>query len=167
MVCSRISASSVVTAAVLATVLAAPSQPAADSSANAAQAPVYELPQPPLVYLSPFPMVRLVGRITRTGSRIKLLRVNSPTGSLVTVRCRGGRRLRCPFGSRVKLSPLSRVVRFRQIERPLRAGALIEVLVRDTDKIGKYTSFKIRKRKAPRRTDSCVLPGADKPATCP
>jgi len=153
--------------AVIASVLAAPSQPAANAPANTAQAPQYELPPPPLTYLTPFPIVRLTGRITTTGAHIRLLRIRSPAGSLITVRCRGGRRLRCPFRSRIKLSPLSRVVRFRQIERRLRAGALIEVLVRDTAKIGKYTSFKIRKRKAPRRTDSCVLPGADNPTECP
>jgi hypothetical protein len=33
--------------------------------------------------------------------------------------------------------------------------------------VGKYTQFKIRRKKAPLRADSCVMPGSIKAAACP
>ena len=150
--------------------------------ATAPQIPEYELPLPLLggsggatqrspsaspAYLNPFPVVRLAGRITHTGVRITLLRVRSPRGSDVTVRCRGGRSRGCPFKSKTRTSPASRLVRFRRLERSLRPRIVLEVFVRRGDTIGKYTSFKIRRGKSPKRQDSCVMPGAEKPSECP
>lgn len=138
----------------------------AANGAHAAQNPEYQVPE--LQYLAPFPVVRLAGRTTRTGSRITLLRVRSPRGSTATVRCSGGRRLGCPFSSRTRTSPASRVLRFRGLERPLKAGVRLNIFVRRGDAIGKHTRFTIRKRKPPSRVDGCILPGDPfEPAECP
>jgi hypothetical protein len=139
--------------------------------AEAAQNPQYPLPaqpQPELRYLTPSPIVRLAGMLTRTSARITLLRVRSPRGSRVTVRCRGGRRLGCPWSRRTRRSPRSRVLRFRRLERRLKAGVRLHIFVLRGQTIGKHTRFTIRKRKAPSRRDDCTLPDRPfKPVACP
>ena len=42
----------------------------------------------------------------------------------------------------------------------------LEVFVTKPGMIGKYTRFKIRKAKAPTRTDRCLMPGSNKPVRC-
>src|SRR5262249_13091395 len=44
--------------------------------------------------LSPFPIVRISGKVGRHGARIKRLTVNAPYGATITVRCHGRG---CPF----------------------------------------------------------------------
>jgi hypothetical protein len=123
--------------------------------------------------LSPFPIVRISGRVTRKGTRLRLFSVDSPYGVLVTVRCRGGS---CPFrySARSTLAPAkpqakaTRLVRIRKIERRLlRPGVVLRVFVTKDGKVGKYTALKIRKRRPPTRTDACVMPGSMKPVRCP
>ncbi len=119
---------------------------------------------PPLLrlqLLSPFPVVRIAGRTTRRGVRIKLLSIDAPPGSTVQVRCRGRS---CPFTSSVRTA---KFVRVRRLERKLRAGVTVRVYVSSTTAIGKYTVFKIRKRQSPLRSDACLMPGSLRPAVCP
>jgi PKD domain-containing protein len=112
-------------------------------------------------FLNPFPVVRLVGRTTRTGILIRRLTVQAPSGSRVKVRCRGRG---CPRRSQVLASD---VLRFRRFERRLRARAVLEVFVTNPNAIGKYTRFKVRKGKAPRRRDLCIPIGGGTPLPCP
>lgn len=113
--------------------------------------------------LSPFPIVRLAGFLTTTGARIRLLTVRTPRGSRVTLHCRGKS---CPF-RRTSRVAAGRPVRVRSLERFLRAGTVIEVLVSGTGRIGKYTRFVIRAGLAPRRTDLCLWPGGSRGRACP
>ena len=46
--------------------------------------------------MSPFPVVRIAGRVSRRGARIRRLSVNAPPGSSVKIRCIGRG---CPFKS--------------------------------------------------------------------
>jgi hypothetical protein len=132
---------------------------------RAAQNPQYQVPLP---YLTPIPVVRLSGRLTRTGARITLLRVSAPRSASVTVRCAGGRRKGCAFRSKTKTSPRSRTVRFREIERRLKAGVRLRIYVTKGNTVGKYASFVIRKKRFPRRVDSCLFPGDPfEPRSCP
>ena len=112
--------------------------------------------------LDPFPVVRIRGRITRTGARISLLTVRAPLGARVSVRCRGSA---CPM-RRLARSARARAVRVRPFERELRAGTVVEVSVTQPGLIGKYTRFRIRRRGAPARTDLCLLPDRRRPAAC-
>jgi large repetitive protein len=121
--------------------------------------------------LSPFPLVRMAGRIGSRGTRLRLLSVDAPKGSTITVRCRGRS---CPFSkstraaSTGKLVSAARQVRIRKLEkRLLRPGVLIKVYVTKAGAIGKYTSIKIRKGKPPKRSDRCLMPGDTKPVQCP
>ena len=120
--------------------------------------------------LSPFPVVRIAGRITKRGTRVRLLRVSAPAGTQVSVRCTGRS---CPFNQRVRTIPtgarsLAAVsVRVRRLERLLRPGVRVRVYVTKRGSFGKYTRFRFRAGKAPARTDSCLSPGSLAPAECP
>jgi hypothetical protein len=48
-----------------------------------------------------------------------------------------------------------------------RAGAVIEVFITRKGAIGKSTSFKIRRMKAPKRLDRCTAPGKARVRRCP
>ena len=118
---------------------------------------------PFLKLMSPFPIVRLAGEVVRDGARIRTLSVRAPSGARVMVRCRGGG---CPAKRLQK--PVARgPVRFRSLERFLPAGSVLEVLVRRGDQIGKYTNFRIRRGRVPRRTDGCLPPNSMRGVKCP
>ena len=115
--------------------------------------------------LSPFPVVRFVGRLTRTGARIRSLTVSAPAGASIVIRCN---KPTCPLR---RLSTIAqrtgRPIRFRRFERRLRAGVVLSVSVTREGSIGKYTRFAIRRRRAPLRRDRCLAPGARRPTACP
>ena len=117
----------------------------------------------PLQLMSPFPVVRIVGRLTDRGARIRLLAVRAPVSASIFVRClrRGcrGRSLRQGRGFR-------RAVRFKRFERSLRAGTIIEVRVGRRDAIGKFTRFRIRRGRRPARADLCLSPGESRGTPC-
>jgi hypothetical protein len=127
---------------------------------------------PQLRLMSPFPVVRITGKVNRKGARIKRLTVRAPYGATVRVRCRGKG---CPFRrtSRTlaavgKAKTPAKTVRIKRLEhRLLRGGASVKVFVSRQGELGKYTRFLIRKSKPPRRTDLCLEPGATEPSECP
>jgi hypothetical protein len=127
-------------------------------------------PKPRL--MSPFPVVRITGKVTRKGARIKRLTVRAPYGSTVAVRCRGRS---CPFRRSNRTLKLTgsakapaKTIRVRKLERRLlRDGSSIKVLVSKPGEIGKYTRFRIRGGKPPVRSDLCLLPGSTVPKECP
>lgn len=128
-------------------------------------APTRRVPQ----LLSPFPLVRISGTLTRAGARIRLLTVRAAPGTLVrvTVRpgCRSARRCRALRAS----ATVGRrgVVGFRALEHAYRSGTVIVVRVWRADRIGKYTRFTIVRGKAPRRVDQCLVPAATSGSRCP
>jgi hypothetical protein len=114
-------------------------------------------------YLQPFPIVRVRGYAVRGGMRITLLSIRGPRTARVSATCRGAG---CPGG--VQIGPLALPARVRGLERFLRTGTFVALRVTaGTAAIGKYTSFRIRERGAPRRLDRCLLPGRWAPARCP
>ena len=122
--------------------------------------------------MTPFPVIRIIGKVLRKGARIKRLTVRAPYGSTVSVRCRGHS---CPFRrSNRKVTSTgsakapSKTIRVRRLEhRLLRDGASIKVLVSRSGEIGKYTRFRIRGGKPPVRSDLCLMPGSTVPKECP
>jgi hypothetical protein len=131
----------------------------------AAGSPLYVLPRasrPPL--LSPFPVVRLAGRLIETGAQIKLLAVRAPVCSRVTIRCRGRG---CPFHRTTRLKGRA-PMRVRALRgRTLHAGVRLEVLIRKRDRIGKYTRFRVMRDRPPLRVDRCLRFGAASGSPCP
>jgi PKD repeat protein len=114
--------------------------------------------------MSPFPVVAIAGRLTSKGARVSRLSVKGPPGAAVLVRCRGRG---CPAGvARAKVGS-SGTVRLKRFQRSLRAGVVLEILVTKPGVVGKYTRFRIRRRRPPLRTDACVQPGATRASACP
>jgi hypothetical protein len=128
-------------------------------------------PAPPT--LKPFPVVRLLGTISRRGTRVRRLSIYAPAGASVDVRCRGRG---CPFRARTRSASLAaasplhalRVVRVRRFRhRLLRAGVVLKVIVSKPGTIGKYTRFRIQRGRPPLRQDRCVMPSSTVPVRCP
>jgi PKD repeat protein len=135
---------------------------AAPPAAGSPTPPPGGLPAGTLRPISPFPIVRLSGVITQRGATIGQLAVRAPKGARILVRC--GQR--CPVKRVEKTSPGGRV-RFGAMERTLQAGTVLQVFVRQGGRIGKYTSFSIRRNRPPKRSDGCLWPGKRKMAACP
>jgi PKD repeat protein len=120
--------------------------------------------------LSPFPVVRIAGRVTSAGTRVRLLRVTAPVGAKVSVRCSG---LGCPFKKQVRgvesraRSLRSVGVRIRSLERLLFPGVRVRLYITKGGAIGKYSKFRFRVANPPVRTDSCLMPGSWSPTECP
>jgi hypothetical protein len=126
-----------------------------------------------LKLLSPFPVVRIIGVVTRAGIRVRLLAVNAPAGARISIRCRFRG---CPFRRSSRLiagtargrGHVSRLIRFGRFKgRLLRPGTLVQVYVTKPGRIGKYTRLRVRTAKPPARADRCLLPGTRRPVPCP
>jgi PKD domain len=113
--------------------------------------------------LSPFPIVRLVGSVTEVGTEIHLLSVRAPKGAQVLVRCLGRG---CPIRHAKKVVSRGPVA-FGALKRLMPAGVVLEVLVYRGESIGKYSRFKLRRNRRPRRADGCLWPGTTQMAPCP
>lgn len=109
--------------------------------------------QPPKV-LSPFPVVRLAGKILRRGVRVRLLTVQAPSGSKIAIACHGPH-ASCPYAMTNRLST-GTVIRVRPFERRLTGGTVLRIYITKKGFVGKYTRFEIRNRRAPKRTDECA-----------
>lgn len=125
----------------------------------------YALPRPMSErFLSPSPVVRLAGRLTDNGARVRILSVlRAPKCARVRVSCRGRS---CPARRASKYmgrGPL----RFRRFERRLRVGTVLTVRISKADRIGKFTQFRIREGKEPKRRDRCLRPGQRGGSRCP
>jgi hypothetical protein len=121
--------------------------------------------------------VRLAGRITKAGTRLRLFAIEAPPGARVVVMCHGRS---CPFrlSARSAAAPAdagngkvhtSASLRIRQLEkRILKKGVTITIYVTKPGTIGKYVQFRFQKRRPPARTDRCLMPSApNKPVQCP
>jgi hypothetical protein len=120
----------------------------------------------PLELLASFPVVRLAGKITRRGTKIRKLTVNAPDGARVEVGCRGRG---CPFRRLTKgAARTSKLVTIRRLRgRLLRPQAVIQIWVTRPDALGKYTRFRIRRGRPPSRADRCAVTGVRRPVRCP
>ena len=115
--------------------------------------------------LSPFPVVAIGGRVFRSGVLVSQLRVfRAPRGATVTVTCRGRG---CPFRRARRRIRRRSGLRLRSLERRLRSGTVIVIVVRKGNAIGKYTRLRVRRGAPPARIDRCIRPGARRPSACP
>jgi VCBS repeat protein/PKD domain-containing protein/FG-GAP repeat protein len=126
-------------------------------------APTIVMPGSP-VLMAPFPIVRVTGRTTSRGARIRELAVLAPSGAKVTVRCRGKG---CPFRSWRRIVGRKSLVIKPLGGRFLRAGITLEVRVYKKNQIGKYTKLVVMKRRPPARSDRCLTPNSSRPTNCP
>jgi hypothetical protein len=145
-------------------VIAAPAPPAPAPPPPAPPPPPVKVTaassEPPSAgFLDPYPVVRIRGFFARAGARITLLSVRGPRKAKVSARCVGHG---CPVKS---LTLPGANARLHGFERFLRAGIQLQIRVTRPGRIGSYTSFLIRSRKAPLRTDRC-LTSRGKPVAC-
>jgi len=122
----------------------------------------------PAELITPFPVVSMLAAVSDRGTRIRQLVVHAPRGARIRVRCRGRR---CPFRTFARTADVqvhaARIVRIRRLRNYLlRPGTLIEIRVTKRGEVGKFTRFRIRKGKPPKRTDRCLAPGARHPTRC-
>ena len=139
---------------------APPATPPAATPVPPATAPSTDPPRARLDRLTPFPVIRVVGRFTPSGARIRAVWVTAPAGARIAMVCRGRR---CSSTTR---STGVRSVRLTKAQGSYRAGARIIVRVTAPGRVGKYTSFRIRRGSAPTRKDLCLLPGRSAPQPC-
>jgi Bacterial Ig-like domain/PKD domain len=118
--------------------------------------------------MRPFPMVRIVTTRAAHGVRLKLLAVQAPAGSRMSVRCTGRG---CPAKSQSRVASAGHgglaAVQFRRFERILPVGMTLEVRVYKPGQVGKYTRLSIRRGSRPKRDDKCLAPEGVKPIACP
>ena len=115
--------------------------------------------------IKPFPMIRISGRLTRTGADIQVLTVKAPKGVRVTLACSGRG---CPLREVSQTTSRRKsALHIPQFERELRAGVRLTITVAKRGSISKVTRVTIRRGKAPARSDQCQLPGAKTFTRCP
>jgi hypothetical protein len=109
--------------------------------------------------------VRIRGMVYADRVRVQLLSVTSLRGAQVRVSCAGRG---CPFrAATVRVRATGRTLRIRRLERWLRPGTVIRVMVTRSGRVGKYTRFRIRRGAPPQRADSCARHGSERPIRCP
>jgi hypothetical protein len=127
-------------------------------------APVVQ-PSAPNRVMRPTPIVRMRGVLSTNGARITSLTVKAPRAAKLTVTCRGSSS--CP---RKRWAPKTRkrtTTRMAAFERNLRSGTVLTVTLTRAGYVGKRTVFKIRRGKAPLRSDSCLSAATGKVQKCP
>jgi PKD domain len=118
--------------------------------------------------LTPFPNVRIAGRLLRSGVMLRLLSVRAPAHARIKVSCDGRG---CPVRSiaRAAISRAHHLVwtTFPRFERLLPPGITLEIRVSKESEIGAYTRFTVRRHELPVRADSCLGPTGLPPIACP
>jgi hypothetical protein len=148
-----------------------PSATGARAAARAGRAPVAppSVTAAPLARLATFPIIRVVGRATKRGTMITLLTVRAAVGSYVVSRCAGTAK-RCPSAQRMSRIPgkrgRTRTTHVQPFERCFRAAVLLRVYVVNPGRIGRFTSYKIRRGRRPRRHGGCIAGHALRPVSC-
>ena len=126
-----------------------------------------EVHAPVAQFITPFPVVRVVGDVRARGTRIKEIIVRVPTGARVRIKCRGGGCPR-PAAKRTGGARIARTLHVRRFaHRVLRPGAVLQIRVTKAGTIGKYTRLRIRRGRPPSRIDRCLVPGGKRPVRCP
>ena len=122
--------------------------------------PIAAAPPETARMLTPFPSVRVAGRLTRRGARFRVVSVSAPRGARVAWSC-ASRRCRA-----ARRTATGRPLRIRALEREFPAGSVIELRVTRRGRIGKYTRIHVRRNRAPARRDMCLPPRSEAPRAC-
>ena len=142
----------------------APVQPVAQPlPTQQAEVPAATPPQTQAKRMRPFPVVRISGVLTTNGAQISRLTVRAPKGARITVRCSGAG---CPH-RRVARATKRTMIHIAPFETYLRSGVKLAITISKPGYISKVTTIRIRKAKAPLRSDLCRVPGATKLSRCP
>jgi len=110
----------------------------------------------------PFPVIRMRGRLTATGAQISLLTVRAPKGVRIVAKCAGAG---CPMHRWSRAKVRHRLTHVAPLERTLRSGLRITIVISRRGYLSKRTTFTIRRGKAPLRADTCLAAG--RAVACP
>jgi hypothetical protein len=114
--------------------------------------------------MSPFPVVRVAGRFVGRATVLTVVSVRAAGSARIVVRCSGRG---CPYASRTYRRTRLSSGRVRTLEgRRLQPGAVLDIRVLQSQRIGKRTVLRVAARQAPRRSDGCVTP-AGRAVRCP
>jgi hypothetical protein len=111
--------------------------------------------------MTPFPVVRIAGRVSGRTTTLTLVSVKAPAGARIDVTCR---RPRCALRRQVRRRG---ALRIHRLERAFPSGTVISIRVTAAGAIGKYTRVVARTGRAPARTDRCLTSRTAKPVRCP
>jgi PKD repeat protein len=126
------------------------------------QITIKRAPKPPPGHLVPDPDIRFNGLLFSNGTRVRVLGVRAPRGTLVTVRCKGKGCAAKQRRKRIKEG----AVRFKTYQRFLPAGVRLEIFIAKSGKIGEYRRYTIRGGKSPKRMDRCLNGMKLRPVKC-
>jgi hypothetical protein len=115
------------------------------------------------VHTVALPVVTLQGTVdTRGVVRIKKLFFRADRGTGIDVRCNGPH---CPF-KRLHRTMITTSLQLKKLERKLRPPMVLRMRLQRPGQLGKYVRYKVRRRKAPLRIDSCLDPTTSKVRGC-
>jgi hypothetical protein len=101
----------------------------------------------------PLPLVTLQGTVTRKGAvNVSKLLIRAQRGSTVDVTCKGRK---CPF-KRVHRIMVTSSLRLGKLERTFKPSLTLVFKIRRADQLGKYVRYRVKRKAAPVRTDSCL-----------
>ena len=106
--------------------------------------------------------VRLRAALTRRGAKLQTLAVSAERGAKLRVKCSGaGCRTRAQI-----IRSRGRLITFRRFQRSYGTGAVIQVFVTKSGRVGRYVRVTIRKGRAPLRKDACLTGSGSRPTRC-
>lgn len=111
--------------------------------------------------------IQLAGSVTGTRTKITKIMVLGPAGARVTAACHGSG---CPRRSLRGTIAGAAGIRLKGLERTLGAGATITISLRRAGYATKRVTLTMRRGKAPKRAETCLIKGADgrtKVGSCP
>lgn len=107
--------------------------------------------------------LRLRAQLTRRGARLRTFSVSTARGATMRVRCVG----RDCRPRAQTLRSRGRLLRLKRFQRSYRAGIVLHVYVTQRGSIGRYVRIKIRRGRAPLRSELCLMKaGSSRPSRC-
>lgn len=109
------------------------------------------------------PVVSLQGTVNTKGVvNVSKLQVRAQRGSTVDVTCTGKP---CPFKS-VHRTMITTSLRLGKLETKLRPKLQLKLRIARPNQLGKYVSYKVRRKKGPLRVDACLDQATGKVRGC-
>jgi hypothetical protein len=100
-----------------------------------------------------FPVVTLQGTVNVKGTvTVAKLLFRADRGTGIDISCKGPH---CPF-KKLRRTMITTSLRLKKMERKLRPPMVLQMRIGLPGQLGKYVRYKVRRRKAPVRVDSCL-----------
>jgi hypothetical protein len=108
-------------------------------------------------------VVTLQGTVNGKGTvSVSNLFFRADRGTGIDISCKGRH---CPF-KKLHRTMITTSLRLKKLERKLRPPMVLRMRLQVPGQLGKYVRYKVRRRKAPLRVDSCLDPVTRKVRGC-